>query len=300
MSFFKLSQFEDLDPRLEQELADAEEQANKKDLADVLEKRYGAASGKQPWLTRNIGARRSAYLFSFFCNLLSIAAGWYGALIVMEIVPIPYLNYVCAALCLIGMEKYKRQFSDSFWDTYFSRKLIRWDLALKNFSLLAISLFLSVFGMYFAVNDFSPEAKQLGLSDSPEAAAMQDRVRVIDSTLLAIREDQSNYNSQGQFYHIHAKKENALTEERTSLTRVLEAEHGVIIVANENLMETWNLKVGFRSYFGVIITLLAELVFEICMAFCSYYDFRLYRALKVKRRGEVNGVRKKSPAPVVY
>lgn len=299
MSFFSLNQFKNLDPYLEQELADAEVLANKKDLEGELRGRFNSATGKQPWLIRNAKSRKSAYLFSFTCNIVSVLAGWYGALIVMEIIPIPYLNYVGAIIGLYLMERYKRKFSDQFWDAFFATKNLRWDLVLKNFSLLLLSLFLSVYGMYFAVHDYSPEAKQLGLGDNPEVAAMQDRVRDIDATLLALRSDKSNYNSKGEFYHIHVPKETALTEERKEIAAILKDEHGVIVVKNTELLNDWKLRTGFRSYFGVIITFLSEFVFEICMAFCSYYDFRLYRALSAskKREKELNG--KKIYAPSV-
>lgn len=301
MGFFDLQQLDNLDPYLEQELAEAEALANKKDLAGELQRRFGNASGKQPWLVRNARSRRGAYFFSFCCNVISAAAGWYGALIVMEIIPIPYLNYLGAILGLFLMEKYKRKFSDSFWDTYWATKRFRWDLIAKNFSLLLVSLFLSVYGMYFAVHDFSPEAKQLGLGDNPEVAALQDRVRVIDSSLVAIRADQSNYNSQGQFYHIHAKKENTLSEERNEIASILKTEHGVVVVKNKDLLKDWKLRTGFRSYFGIIITLLSEFIFEICMAFCSYFDYRMHRAFEATRRRSkgTNGTPKKlytSPA----
>lgn len=298
MSFFDLKQFNNLDPYLEQELADAEAMSNKKDLESELSNRFGAASGKQPWLIRNAKSRKSAYLFSFVCNIISVLAGWYGALIIMEIIPIPYLNYVGAILALLLMEKYKRKFSDEFWDAFFATKNLRWDLVVKNFSLLLVSIFLSVYGMYFAVHDYSPEAKQLGLGDNPEVAAMQDRVRDIDATLLALRADKSNYNSKGEFYHIHVPKETALNEERKEIASILKDEHGVIVVKNTELLNDWKLRTGFRSYFGVIITLLSEIVFEICMAFCSKYDFRLYRALAAsrKRDKELNGKKVYSPA----
>lgn len=303
MKNFSLDQFEGLDPHLEQQLHEAEQLANKSDLAGMLAERFGIASGKRPWLIRKAHARKNAYLFSFACNVVSAAAGWYGALIVMEVIPIPYLNYVAALVCLYLMEKYKRVFSDEFWDTYWSVKVIRWDLAVKNFSLLLISIGLSVGGMFFAVTDFSPEAKYLGLNDDPEAVAMKDRVQKLDADLLALREDRSNYNSKGEFYHIHVPKETLWTEERAALVKELKEVHGVQIVQNEDIRKDWKLRTGFRSYVGVIITLLSEVIFELCMCFCSRYDFRLHRALQAQKDREktlardLNG--KKFPAPAL-
>jgi|GEM_PF-5625669 len=303
MKNFSLDQFEGLDPQLEQELHEAEKLANKSDLAGMLSERFGSASGKRPWLIRKAPARKRAYLFSFICNIVSAAAGWYGALIVMEIIPIPYLNYIAAIGCLILMEKYKRIFSDEFWDTYWSTKVIRWDLAGKNFTLLLVSIGLSVGGMFFAVTDFSPEAKYLGLNDDPEAVAIKDRIDKLGIDIAALREDKANYNSKGEFYHIHAKKENLWAEEKATLTKELKEVHGVQIIHNEDIRHDWKLRTGFRSYIGVIITLLSEIIFELCMCFCSRFDFRLYRALQAKKgrekslARELNG--KKYPAPAL-
>lgn len=301
MKNFNLDQFEGLDPYLEQELHEAEQLANRSDLSSMLAERFGRATGQRPWLIRKAPSRKSAFALSFFCNLLSAAAGWYGALIVMEIIPIPYLNYIGALAGLYLMEKYKRKFSDQFWDTYWATKVIRWDLATKNFMLLIISIGLSVGGMFFAVTDFSPEANYLGLGDDPAAVAIQDRIRTLDQDIKNLRADQANYNSEGEFYHIHAKKENLWAAEKAALTQELKEVHGVQIIQNEDIRNDWKLRTGFRSYFGITITFLAEVIFEICMAFCSYFDYRLYRALQVQKKKEkslasdLNG--KKYPAP---
>ncbi|MEZ5045282.1 MAG: hypothetical protein R2828_35635 [Saprospiraceae bacterium] len=285
MKNFNLDQFKGLDPYLEQELHEAEQLANQDDMSRMLEERFGTATGKRPWLIRKAPSRKSAFIFSFFCNLLSAGAGWYGALIVMEIIPIPYMNYLGALAGLILMEKYKRKFSDQFWDTYWATKNIRWDLGGKNFVLLLVSIALSIGGMFFAVSDFSPEAKYLGMNDDPETVAIQDRIRTLDEDIKALRADKANYNSNGEFYHIHARKENLWAEEKTALTQELKEVHGVQIIQNEDIRRDWKLRTGYRTYFGIIITLLAEIAFEICMAFCSYYDFRLFRALQAQKEG---------------
>lgn len=300
MSFFDLKQLQGFDASLEQELFEAEKENAVDKLASRFQSRFGA---KVPWLIRKQGARRSAYAFSFGCNFISALAGFYGGSVLMEIFPLPYLNYIGAALGLFLMERFKRQFSDELWDQYWATKTIKWDAAVKNFGLFGISIFLSVFGMYFAAKDLSPEAQIMGATGDPEAVAMQQRVGKLDKELKGLRADKSNYNEQGQFYHIHVPKENAMKNERANLTQALAEKHGIYKIENESILSEWKIRTGFRAYFGVIITLLAEIAFEICMGFCSYYDFRLFRAMRLasqkKGMGRVNGTPKKSPTLAV-
>lgn len=299
MSFFDSTQNE-IDPYEEEKIYQAEKLDKESNFTDRFERRFGK---KVPWLIRKKGNRQGAYRFSFVCNVVSVLAGFYGASVIMEIFPIPYLNYLLAVFILVVMEIYKRKFSDEFWDQYFATKTFKMDAALKNFALFTISIGLSGFGMYFAVTDMSPEAKQLGLKDDPQAAALLERVEKLDEDLLAIRADKSNYDASGTFYHIHAKKENGWIAERDRISKKLESEYDIIIQGkNSEIREEWKLRTSFRSYAGVIATLLAELIFELCMAFCSKYDYRYYRAMLLARKakGELNGKRKKSPAPAVY
>ncbi len=301
MSFFDSTQNE-IDPYEEQRIYEAEKLEKEDNFSSRFEKRFGE---KVPWLIRKRSTRQGAYRFSFVCNLVSVFAGFYGASVILEIFPVPYLNYILAVGILIIMEIFKRKFSDEFWDQYFATKTFKLDAAFKNFALFSISIALSGFGMYFAVNDLSPEAKQLGLKDDPQAAALLERVDKLDKDLIDIRADQSNYDQAGTFYHIHAKKENNWIAERDRISKKLEEDYNIIIQdKNSEIKKEWKLRTAFRSYAGVISTLLSEFIFEICMCFCSYYDYRYYRAMVLARKAkarkeDLNGTRKKSPAPVV-
>jgi hypothetical protein len=155
MQLFSNNQFDSEEDFSDDQLAQAEAEASRQLDEEKLMARFGQ-SAKKSWLARNHGNRQTARRLSYFFNIISALAGLYGARILFQMipVPIPYLDWALAIGFLFVLEKYKRQFSDKFWDSYFAQKKIQWGYALCNFGLLGVSLFLSVFGVYFAAKDF--------------------------------------------------------------------------------------------------------------------------------------------------
>jgi hypothetical protein len=276
-----------LDDLSDDQLAAAEAEASRGQALEKLMERFGAVSSKS-WLARNHGLRMSAEKGSYLFNIVSALAGLYGARILFQMipVPIPYLDWVLAIAFLYYLEKNKRKLSDKFWDTWFSTKKVAWGYAIGNFGLLGISLALSVFGVYFAAKDFAPEAKYIGGSDNPEVVALQDQLRTTQDELTALLDDPSSYNSKGQFYYKLMDSRTAKEKQIADLTAILKDKHGVINIQNEDVLSDWKLRNAFRGKFSVFITLLSELLFEICMAFRSYYDYRYCRALLSRMKQE--------------
>lgn len=281
MNFLTNNQLDGIDPAKEQELINAEEEALKSEAMEKLKARFGHSTTKQSWLSRNYGNKRTAHLSSFLFNVISALAGLYGARILFQMVPvpIPYLDWVLAIGFMFVMEKYKRKFSDKFWDIYWSTRRIVWSYALANFGLFLVSLSLSIFGVYFAAKDFSPEAKYIGGGDNLEVVALQDQYSQVEGKLNDLLEDKSSYNSQGLFYHKLMGARTALENQLADIQTTLKDKHGVISLQNEDILEDWKLRNAFRGKFSIVITFLSELLFELCMAFCSYYDYRYCRAL---------------------
>jgi hypothetical protein len=112
-----------------------------------------------------------------------------------------------------------------------------------------------------------------------EVVALQDQYRQIDEKLTTLLEDKSSYNHEGKFYYNLIPARTALENQLADINSVLKGKHGVINIQNEDILADWQLRNAFRGKFSVLITLLSELLFEICMAFGSYYDYRYCRAL---------------------
>lgn len=282
MLFSNNIQLEDIS---DDQLAQAEAEASQQQAMDKLLDRFGAVA-KKSWLARNQSTRRTARLGSYLFNVISALAGFYGARILFQMipVPIPYFDYVLAILFLFMLEQQKRKFSDKFWDNYFARKKIVWGYAAINFGLLIISLGLSVAGAYFAAKDFAPEAKYIGGGDNMEVVALQDQLMATERKLKALLDDPSSYNSQGQFYYKLMDSRTAMETQIADLTATLKDKHGVINIQNEDIRKDYQLRNAYRGNFSVAITLLSEFLFELCMAFGSYYDWRYCRAMLARRR----------------
>ena len=261
--------------RFEQQMAEEEREARGLYANRDSMRRFENRFERKPWLIRHLPTRNLARLGGYFAQVVSVLAGFYGAKVVMEFipVPIPYFEYVMAAFCLVLLEILKRRFSDRFWDSVFGAKLgfnvrVRWGSGVANILLLFVSLALSVGGMYFAATDFSP--------DNPEAIALNQKIAEAKTELAAWKKDPANLVSSGEvkwnLRKIPQQKEEAII----ALEKSYFDQFGTYAPSSD-----WDLRNEFRRYFAVIITLLAELLFECFMAFASYYDARKYRARKM-------------------
>ena len=94
-----------------------------------------------------------------------------------------------------------------------------------------------------------------------------------------MKEDPNNYNHEGKFYYKLLDDVQALKDEKLALQSTLRNKHGIYDMQNEDILTQWRLRRDFRAYAVVILTLLFEFLFEICMGFNSKYDFILYLCL---------------------
>ena len=280
MAFFNDDQLAHLDDSDLNDLATSERLSAQDRLIERFENRFGE---KKNWFLKNKPNRQRAFHFSFLFNLISAMAGYYGGKVIMEVIPIPYLPWIMAAIGLILMERYKRIFSDKMWDYFWKYRKLEWGAFTANVTLFTISLAISAFGMFFLIDDNSTEAKLMGSADDPEAQIIIAEIQDKREMIKAKRADKSNYNSQGQFFWPLQQQEAVIEQEIATKEEILREKHGVYAVKNEDLLKKWALRTGFRSYTSVIITILSEILFELCMCFVSYYDWRVYAAMKRKR-----------------
>lgn len=285
LNFFKNSnQFDpDLAWKVEQEIQETEKQMKE----DKLDSRFNARfNAKKSWVGKHAELRSYVGKLSYLPQIISALVAFKGGRVLMEWIPIPYLDWIMAALMLIILEMVKRNFSDRFWDQFFATKQINWGAAAINFTALAVSIFLSVFGYWFLHTDNSKEASLMGLSGDPEAVALQDQERQIEAK---IEKHQSNTNEKGVIYWPSQKAIEKLEEQKAEISAILKEKYGIITVKNEGLLENWNLRMSYQKYTGVGITLILELIFEIMMAFCSYYDYKLWLIREYMKKKSKSG-----------
>ena len=278
-----MSSFHDM-ARLEDQLQRAEDEAKSKHLQQKLKNKFQNRFEKKPWLIRQKGNRTIVKYASWTFQFISIAAGFYGAKIIMEFLPLPvFAQWIAAALVLVFIEILKRKYSDQFWDSVvaFRKALttrIRWGSGIANVSLFIVSIGLSVGGVYFGVIDFSP--------DNPDAIALNEKIETAKADLAAWKKDPANLVSNGQVKWNLRKIPQQKEESIIALETAYFDQFGTYAPSSD-----WDLRNEFRRWFSVIATILAELLFEGCMLFASFYDLRYALAMGYVRREEEQKVK---------
>ena len=202
----------------------------------------------------------------------------------MEFLPLPvFAQWIAAALVLVFIEILKRKYSDQFWDSVvaFRKALttrIRWGSGIANVSLFIVSIGLSVGGVYFGVIDFSP--------DNPDAIALNEKIETAKADLAAWKKDPANLVSSGQVKWNLRKIPQQKEETIIALETAYFDQFGTYAPSSD-----WDLRNEFRRWFSVIATILAELLFEGCMLFASFYDLRYALAMGYVRREEEQKVK---------
>lgn len=275
-----------IDPTLVREIEEQEMRVQEEKLRSKYEKRF--AGEDMPFVVRHKDTAKMSKIASYAFQVLSIAGLWYAVKVVLEFIPIPYLNYVLATASLIGFEIVKRKYSDKFWDYWFAQKRIHFLNGAINFLLLlSISMAGTLYGLYYAAKDGSPEAKYLGLNNDPDAVVLQEELRQAKAELVAFNSDPANFvkgQIGGQIYYKLLDDRSRLSDRVDRITQRLEAEHGVILLENEDIRADWKARTQSRIYGIMGLALIAEILFELCMRFNSKYDYMLWRTVVGRRR----------------
>jgi hypothetical protein len=290
MSFLDINQ---IDENALHEMQQAEQEAKMERLSERFNKRFNK---NQPFLVKHKETRAQSNWLSYFFNIISLIGLLYAVQELLTIIPIPYLNWVIAVFLLVGFEILKRRYSDKFWDHYWSTSNIHYVYGVINFLLLfGISIAGSAFGMYFVTTDNAPEAKAIGINDDPEAVSLQERLSSIDEELSYHK---GNKNEKGVVYWPSQKAIQSLSQERLAVSETLQTKFGVFEVKNTQILSEWKLRKDFRAYAAILLTILFEFLFEVCMRFNSKYDYQLWIATEKEKEKKKSGSPIRVPDPV--
>lgn len=291
----KLLDLEQLDHEVVDEILEADRIAQEQEEQDHLAKRFEERFEPRSWLSANISRRKKAQAITFICHVISGAGAAYALYMLFDILAFGWLAVAGAVVAIFFHEKEKRAWSDRFWDYFYSKKgKINWKALAINATLFLVSLGLTVGGAVYGIKDNMPGADYMGMSDKPEVVALQDQLAKAESDIEAFKGDKSNYNREGVMYYNRLPALTALEDRLSSLQRTLEEEHGVMLITNQDIKVDWEERRLFIVLVGLLITLLAEIVFEWNMAFRSKFDYRIYLARKAMAAGRKA---KASPTP---
>jgi len=269
-----------------------EDAARDQEALEKLQNRYGF---NLPFIYANATKRKVSGKASYFFNIVSALGLFYVVSLFLEVIHIPYFNYIGAGLALLFFEWSKRYFSDSFWDEfYFNRielkKSILESLNLKtgfiNFILLfGLSLAGTAFGLYFYTTDASPEAIALKLE-----------IQEVKKS-IAVHEGNQSFDEKHGVMRVQFQSETVLDNKLYPKLEKLEAELAEAEAAGKTKGDTSEAGISysvqrskFRVWGAVGLSILFELLFEICMAFNSKFDFlKLKHLVRQRKKNSSSG-----------
>ncbi|MGH1365844.1 MAG: hypothetical protein ACRBF0_19955 [Calditrichia bacterium] len=247
----------------DEELAQKKQEEDNIALASRYEKLKSRFNNNQPWFVRNAHWRNKAEFFSYVANIASCLGLSYATIIMLDFIPIPYVNYVLAVVILVSFEYLKRKFSDMFWDTYHSCGHVDIKSGLVNFVLLfGLSLAGTGYGVWFYAQD-----------NDPGAAALRAELAKVEES---INTHETNKNKKGEIYWNSQETLKELGKERQVIKSKISKIEGEEIITTEDSGYVYE-KASFRKYGSLLLAVLLEIVFEVCMSFMSKFDFHRFK-----------------------
>jgi len=244
-------------------LKKAEDEAAMKTYKDGLSQRFD--NKNLPFIIKNKKKRAISLVLSYVANIGSALGLMYVVVVQLEAMPI-YLRWAIAILFLVGFEMLKRYYSDEFWDEYHSTKAINIKNAFINFILLfGLSLAGTAFGLFFVAKDTDPGAAALRMD--------------IDAITTEIKTHTTNKNAAGEIYWPSQMALKGLYKKRDQLNSQLSIASSTLPEQHQTT-EYWQQKSDFRAWSLVVLAIILELVFEVCMSFMSRFDFNKFIAIE--------------------
>lgn len=244
-----------------------------------LEARF---SDDAPFIVKYKPLRGVALVASYIFNIISAAGIMYVVKVFFEALP-SWASWSLGIAGLILFEIAKRKFSDIFWDEFHSTRKINYLTGFINFVLLfGISLAGTGFGLYF-----------VSIDTDPGAAALRAEITKVENK-IAHYEGQKNpqgiiyWNVQHDILPPLHKNLSNLKKELADVTKSSSGTKNATAATDATYFKT---KGNFRTYGGVGLSILFEILFEICMSFMSRYDYMLLMAMTLlsKSSSSING-----------
>lgn len=214
--------------------------------------------------------RLVAVVTSYLINALSISGAFYGAFSLFQWFGAGREISGALALVLLALVEIARRWAaDGIWDKWFHVGKVAGGLLALNIALFAISASSSGYGIYTGIEDSAPPPQAIQDSTlnkmEAEAAAIRSDIETAKKTKwkgTVTVDAQRTIKSSSKSL---ATLTDAITERRAALSSKQEATE-----------QEHRLTVQHVGMIAVCIYLLLEIVFQVCIRFVSYYDWREY------------------------
>ena len=242
-----------------------------------LERRFNQQ--KYTWVDRNERLRLVSLVCSYVFNLASAVgmlymakylSSWYTTSIIAQ--------WVVGGIVTLAFEWAKRETSDRFWDDFFRSKKPSAAMFAMNFIIIfGMSLGSAIMGYNQITKDYSPEY---------QAKKSNERIEELKAEKAIIHDEDkthmANKNSKGETYYKSLQKVEKNGSRIASIDEKLDIEYAKIEQLNNEGQSNFDGSVTGGIYTILISIILFEVLFEICMRFMSYFDYRKHKELKTK------------------
>jgi len=218
------------------------------------------------------GFKDTILTLSYLFNLASMLTASYAVFWLTKwLTGFVILGYIVAAIFLFFLEKLKRKSSNEFFQVYFFRKQIAAGWLALSLACLGISLVSSAFGTKTSTEELAP---------NPELITADSTAQAYQQTVAKLEQENQKLSTQtnheGTIYY---KLQNVIDKNTVMIadynTRILELDKKME-GKNELLNVNYRKQVNVTSWTLVWITILLELLFELCIAYIWYYYYRSY------------------------
>lgn len=226
---------------------------------------------KGDFCTQNKAWRFICSLVSYVVQILSALTCYYGVYYALNFVTSsPIFAMLFTAVLLIAMLWVQRESSDRFWDNFWQTSKIDYKWIVLSASIALISAAGSTFGIYKGIEENVAEAAVI-TNDSTLLALQSNQDKIAQDIALA-----QKTRWKGTVTSDSQKAIKSFAKTQSKLVEALLLRQSTVDGKNE-VIEAEHKKDVFQAIlFCVILYLLLELIFEVCMSFASKYDYIKY------------------------
>ena len=225
---------------------------------------------EKDFVSENRFWRFAALVTSWLINAISISGAFYGAFALFSYFGAgEQVSGVVSVALLALIELARRKAADSIWDKYFRFKKLAAGFVVLNLVLLVVSSTSSGYGIYHAITENAEPAPTLSDSTLTKMEGELAALRSDTETAKRIKWEgtvtenaQRTIKNNSKAIANLTEKINDRRERLTGKQDATETSHGE--------------QVRQAAFIAVAVFLFLEILFQCCMAFMSYFDWRHY------------------------
>lgn len=214
--------------------------------------------------------KNTILILSYVFNLASMLTASYAIFWLTNwITGIEWIAYIVGATFLFFLEKIKRKSSNELFRVYFFHREITKGWLILSVFCLAISLLSSGFGTKTGTEQLSPDAELLAADST--ATAYRAKITKLEEENGKMEKQRDHKGI--IYYRLQSviKNNKAMIVDYNS--RILELDKK-LVGKNDLLTTNYQNQVHQTAWILVVLTIIVELLFEVCIAYIWYYNYR--------------------------